>query len=175
MFSRWAYVLLGNNNTGKTSFQRDLVSHLCDKRYERLPRNIVKEIRNPRAPKQFTTIFTCNRSFQEKRREYVSISNYFRQFFKDADVCVLSSHTDDASHGEIAEMIQHLKHRCYNVAGVFWSNAFEGEVREITLLPWNEILWIENPALAGAKRIDAQLDQIAQRFAEFLIVRAITS
>ena len=172
MFSHWAYILLGNNNTGKTSFQRNLVSHLCGKSYARLPRNIVKEITHPRAPKGLRTIFTCNRSFQEKRSEYKSIDYYFKHFFRDADVCMLSSHTTDDASQQIAEMIQMLKRRCYNVAGVFWSNAFDNEAQEITLLPWNEVLWIENPTLNGADQITAQLDQIAKRFADLLIARA---
>jgi hypothetical protein len=33
MFSYWAYILIGNNETGKTSFQRYLVSDLCNKQY----------------------------------------------------------------------------------------------------------------------------------------------
>jgi hypothetical protein len=135
VFSHWAYILIGENNTGKTSFQKNLVSHLCDKRYERLPRNTVMDITHPRAPKAFATIFTCNRSFQEKRSEYKSIANYFKRFFRDADVCVLSSHTHGESAQEIAEVIQALKRRCYDVAGVFWSNSFDGKAREITLLP----------------------------------------
>jgi len=172
VFSHWAYILLGENNTGKTSFQRNLVSHLCGKRYERLPRNIVMDIKHPRAPKAFATIFTCNRSFQEKRSEYKSIGNYFKRYFRDADVCVLSSHTHGESAEEIAEMIQTLKRRCYNVAGVFWSNCFNGKAREITLLPWTEILWIENPAVSGSTQISEQLDKIARHFSELLIARA---
>jgi hypothetical protein len=172
VFSHWAYILVGENNTGKTSFQRYLVSHLCGKRYDRLPRNIVKHIQHPGALKAFATIFSCNRSFQEKRSEYRSIAYYFKHFFKDADVCVLSSHTHGKSAEEIAEMIQMLKRRCYNVAGVFWSNSFDDEAREITLLPWNEILWIENLTIRGSSEISAQLDTIAKHFSELLIARA---
>src|ERR1039458_4265016 len=101
MFSYWAYVLIGNDKTGKTSFQRNLVSHLCGKRYTRLP-----------------------------------------------------------------------KRRYYNVAGIFLSNAVDKEAREIALLPWSEVLWIENPELSGEGRIAAQLDGIAKDFSEFLIARA---
>ena len=81
MFSSWAYILIGNNDTGKTSFQRNLVSHLCGKAYTRLPTNTVKYITHPRAPQGFTKIFTCNRSFQEKLSEYKSIHFYFKHFF----------------------------------------------------------------------------------------------
>ncbi len=52
MFSRWAYVLIGNNNTGKTSFQRHLLAALCDVHYKRLETNIVINISHPRAPRK---------------------------------------------------------------------------------------------------------------------------
>jgi hypothetical protein len=172
MFSRWAYILIGNNDTGKTGFQRELISHLCGQRYARLPRNIVSNITHPRAPKAFATIFTSNRSFQEKLSEYKSVDYYFRHFFRDAEICILSSHAHGDSAKQIAEMIRNLKRRCYNVAGVFWSNAFDDGAQEITLLPWTEVLWVENPTLTDPTQIAAQIDQIAKHFSEFLIARA---
>ncbi|MGB8541026.1 MAG: hypothetical protein WCD49_05235 [Candidatus Acidiferrales bacterium] len=173
MFSRWAYILIGQDRTGKTSFQKNLIFYLCNERKRRLDTDIVTDITHPRAPKNLLTIFTCNRSYQEKLKQYKSIDNYFKRFFKEADICVLSSHTSHKSAQHVAEMIRKLKRRCYNVAGVFWSNAYDQNAREIALLPWNEVLWIENPILTGDEQIAAQLDQIALHFAEFLIARAI--
>jgi hypothetical protein len=172
MFSHWAYILIGNNNTGKTSFQRNLVAYLCNLEYQRLPRNVVYDIVHPRAPKGLSTIFTCNRSYQEKASEYESVGNYFRKFFQDADVCILSSHTHDDSVQHVEEMIRHLKRRCYNVAGVFWSNDFGNEAQDIALLPWNEVLWIDNPILNNDDEIDEQLDRVARHFSELIIARA---
>lgn len=171
MFSHWAYILIGNNNTGKTSFQKYLVWHLCGQRYSRLRRNVIQPISHPQAPKGLATIFTCNRSFQEKRSEYKSVEYYFRHFFKEADICILSSHTHGSAE-EVAEMIQALKRRCYNVAGVFWSNAFDDDARAIALLQWNEVLWVENPRLTDEEEIHSQLDQIAKYFSDLLIARA---
>jgi len=172
MFSYWSYILIGNNDTGKTSFQRNLLWHLCGQRFGRLPTNIVTSISHPRATKSLGTIFTCNRSFQEKRLKYKSIRYYFKRFFKDADICVLSSHTH-RSESEIAEMIQELKQRCYNVAGVFWSNAFDDDARQIAMLPWTELLWVENPIVRDRERMAEQLDEIAKHFSELLIARAV--
>jgi len=174
VFSYWAYILIGNNNTGKTSFQRKLVSHLCGQPYTRLPRNVVLPITYPQAPRSLATIFTCNRSFQETRSEYKSVAYYFKHFFKEADICILLSHANGTSAEEIAEMIVKLKRRCYNVAGVFWSNAFDADAKGITNLPWNENLWIDNPILNRAEEIPEQLDQIAKHFSELLIARART-
>jgi hypothetical protein len=47
MFSYRAYILVGANNTGKTHFQRSLIRHLCDVRYDRLPINVVNEVKGP--------------------------------------------------------------------------------------------------------------------------------
>jgi len=171
MFSRWAYILIGNNNTGKTAFQKHLLWYLCGQRYDRLPRNIINNITHPRAPRALATIFTCNRSFQENLNEYRSVELYFQQFFRDADICILSSHVRAAAL-QIGEMVQNLKRRYYNVAGVFWSNAADEETREIALLPWNETLWIDNPILTDQMQINLQLEQIARHFTDFLIGRS---
>lgn len=172
MLSRWAFILIGENNTGKTSFQRYLIEELCGESYERLPRNIVKEITHPRAPRKFKTIFTSNRSYQEKKTEYKSISNYFSSFFKDADVCILSSHSHGSSKAHVEEMIDELTGRSYNVAGIFWSNEFGREAKSISSLAWQERIWIENPQQKNEKNISMQLRQRANEFAELLIARA---
>lgn len=173
MFSHWAYVLIGRDGTGKTMFQRRLLYHLCERRYGRLPINVRSVVTHPRAPKGFRTIFTANRSYQEKKWLYKSVENYFRheRFFKDADVCILSSHPvqEDA-----VAMIGQLRRRCYNVAAVFWSNAYSDSCREIALLQWDEVLWIENPHLASPEAVEEQLDHLANQFAQFLVARAHT-
>jgi hypothetical protein len=172
MFSYWAYILVGANDTGKTHFQRSVIRHLCDVRYDRLPINVVNEVNHPRAPKAFKTLFTMNRSYQEKISLYKSVKRFFgrNKFFKDADACILSSHL---SEDDISEMITHLKRRCYNVAGVFWSNSYSRRAGDIALLPWDERLWIENPP-RRTDQVDAQLDRLADHFSQFLIARAQT-
>lgn len=172
MFLHWAYILIGDNDTGKTSFQRNLVGSLCNEHYERLPRNVVKSVRHPRAPKRFQTVFTCNRSYQEKLGEYKTVENYFNNFFEDADVCFLSSHAHGGSINHVEQMIHELHRRCYNVGGIFWSNGFSSEAEQISLLPWQERIWIENPPLTNQDKIRQQLADIAREFAETLVSRA---
>jgi hypothetical protein len=171
MFSYWAYILIGRNDTGKTHFQRYLISHLCELRYDRLPRNVVNDIKHERAPKGLQTLFTMNRSYQEKKSMYKSIKNFFthKDLFKEADVCILSSHP---AADDISQMIQHLRRRCYNVAGVFWSNSYGSETEAIAELPWDEVLWVENPILRDDNAIRTQLDRLASHFSQFLITRA---
>ena len=172
MFSSWAFILVGDNNTGKTSFQRFLVDALCGLQYDRLPRNIVKEINHPRAPKKLKTLFTTNRSYQEKMDEYQSVENYFNSFFQDADICILSSHSHLSSILHIQQMMSELAARAYNVAGVFWSNDFGVDAKQISALPWQERLWIENPHLEDDGKISEQIKKQAYEFSEILVSRA---
>lgn len=72
----------------------------------------------------------------------------------------------------IQEIIAELEWRAYNVAGVFWSNDFEADAKQIALLPWQERLWIENPPLEEADEIYEQIKERAFEFAEILIARA---
>lgn len=172
MFSYWTYILVGRNATGKTTFQRHLVYHLCGRRLQRLRRNVVNNITHPRAPRTLLTLFTSNRSYQEKETQYKTVPNYFHRFFTEADVCILSSHTQDPARRRIAEMIRELRRRCYNVAGVFLSNAWDDEAREIATLRWDEVLWIDNPLRESSRVIDEQLDGIARQFSDLILARA---
>lgn len=172
MFSRWCYVLVGNNDTGKTSFQRGLIAHLCDEHYDRLPRNVVKPITHPKAPRGLKTIFTANRSYQEKLGEYKTVENYFSSFFKMADVAFVSTHTHGNSLSHAEQMIAELKVRCFNVAGVFWSNDYGSDAQAISKLPWQERLWVENPILSDATLISQQIRRLAKEFSDLLLARS---
>jgi len=171
MFSSWAFILIGNNDTGKTSFQKYLVAELCNVHYERLRRNIVTQVNHRRAPRKWDTLFTCNRSFQETLDQYQSVENYFENFFQDADKCFLSSHSHGGAREHVAQVIRELQRRHFNVAGVFWSNAFDEEARTISLLPWQERLWIDNPVEEDTA-IEGQLRRLAREFTELLIERS---
>ncbi len=173
MFSNWAYILIGDNDTGKTSFQRYLVEFLCGQTYTRLPRNVVKQITHPRAPKRLETLFTANRSYQEKLGEYKSVQNYLKKFFEDADICILSSHSHGSSIDDVREMFTGLTSSGYNVAGVFWSNAFGDSSKAISRdIPWQERLWIENPVTDKPDKALLQIRSQASEFTELLIQRS---
>jgi len=169
MFSYWAYILVGRNDTGKTSFQRNLVYLLCGVRYSRLACNVQRTIKHPHFPKGIETLSVSNRSYQEKESKYKSVANYFSRHFKEADLCFLSSHS---RQDDVTEMIQELRRRYYNVAGVFWSNSDGEREREIAGLSWDEVLWIQNPELTNSAEIDDQLSRISREFSEMLITRA---
>lgn len=172
MFSYWAYILIGNDLTGKTSFQRYLVRELCGQYKARLRTNLVTAITHPAMPRGVETLSTMNRSYQEKIRQYGTVHGFFANHFKDADICILSSHTHQPSQAHIEDIIRELRLRAYNVAAVFFSNGYDTDAEQISLLDWDERLWIENPLLEKPEDIQAQLALVAVRFANLLIARA---
>lgn len=173
MFSYWAYILIGDNNTGKTSFQKYLLSELCNQQYQRLRQNRVSEITHLRMPQDFKTLSTMNRSYQEVA-EYGSVTNYFRKHFMEADICILSSHAHPPARKQLREMIRELRVRAYNVAAVFFGNRYydDDNAAKISLLDWDERLWLENPEAVSEKDIQLQIGRLAKEFAQFLVTRA---
>jgi hypothetical protein len=121
MFSYWAYVLVGENDTGKTTFQRHLVHYINGRLYENLPSNRAKTIRSNRFPRAFGKLFIAGRSYEELGRKYKTLEDYFERAFKQVEICFLSTHSERDIAGE---MIRHLRRRGYNVGGVFWSNSW---------------------------------------------------
>ncbi len=172
MISHWAYILIGDNDTGKTSFQKHLLEMLCDFKYVKLPINTHKPVSHPRAPRHFNYLSTMNRSYQEKKQLYGSVQGFFRNHFKDADVCILSSHAHGNSIDDIREMIDELNARAYNVGGVFWSNSFNKYSKEISKLPWQERLWLRNPVRKRSDAISKQIHECAYMFSDMLIEKS---
>ena len=173
MHSYWAYILVGDNDTGKTTFQKYLVSHLCGQQpYQRLPSNLHKDIKHARVPRGISTLSTMGRSFQENIEKYRDIENFFANHFETADICVLSSHARGRAIDHVREMIRQLKLRAYNVAGVFFSNRYNNPTAEISLLHWDERLWLENQPADSDDLIERRIARLAHEFAQMLIARA---
>lgn len=174
MFSHWAYILIGQNNTGKTTFQRFLVEEFCAKHYKNLPRNFHGAVTHPRAPRRLGSFFAMNRSFQEMKGQYKTVPSFFARGFKEADICFLSSHADAASVSDVQQMIEHLHKRCYNVAAIFFSNGFDNEAPQISCLPWQERFWIHNPERMDKARMQGQLQATARDFTQLVLNRTAT-
>ena len=174
MLSRWIYVLIGNNNTGKTTFQKRVLYHLTGFVYQRLDINRVFDITHKNAPKKLKTIFLINRSLQEQSGKDLPRDNvvegYFENRFRDASVCILSSHAIRTNIAEIEEVIKKGKERKYNIGGVFFSNASTNETAEIALLNWDEKFYLENPVVQDDW--ETQVNDLAKEFSEMLIRRA---
>jgi len=116
-------------------------------------------------------ISIMNRSFQEKITEYVDIQNFFEYYFQEAEICILSSHATAPAIDHLREMILELRRRSFNVAAVFFSNSFSVDAAEISLLDWDERLWVENE-LVSPDRVLPQIAKLAEEFSSLLIARA---
>lgn len=123
-------------------------------------------------PSGIKTLSTMNRSYQEKIDKYGEVADFFESHFKEADICILSSHTDNLSIDHLGKMLRELRIRGYNVASVFFSNAYDDDAAKISLLDWDERLWIDNPLTEQKEDIQAQIARKAGEFAHFLIARA---
>jgi hypothetical protein len=168
MISKWAYILIGDDRTGKTSFQKYLIYHLCGKdKFTKLNTNLVHDITHRDAPRKLKTLFTINRSIQEKMGVYKSVENYFEHYFHDADIVILSSHSHNPCIADIVVMISELKKRYYNVNVVFFSNHLNLQTQAIAELNWHEKLLINNPF--NLKDWRTQIDKGARYFTEMLI------
>lgn len=172
MIAKTAYILIGDNNTGKTNFQKYLIWHLCgDDKFNRLHTNLVHNINHRDSPRKLKTLFTMNRSIQEKMTDtYLTIDNYFLSFFKNADVCILSSHSHNPCINDIRQMIEHLNKRYYNTSVVFFSNHLNTSTEEISQLQWQERILIKNPT--NDEKWEEQINNGAKYLSETIIKKA---
>lgn len=180
MFSYWIYLLIGQNKTGKTTFQRHLVNYL---RVGARPLQNVKgfwEI-NLRAPQRTFSIYVANRSYQEiGKSTYASVQRYLENEAFIRGQCpsatILSTHSDGASVTDIQDIIMFAKDNCFNIAGVFFSNDTGSGLNSIRRLDWDEKLWVDNPVIKNKQSqrvlVDEQLRERAVQFGDLLINRS---
>lgn len=167
MLRKSAYILIGDNDTGKTTFQKYLIWFLCGiDKFNKLNTNLVHPINHRDAPRKLETLFTMNRSIQEKMGDYKNVDNYFHSFFRDADICILSSHSHSPCIDEIREMIIQLNRKYYNVSSVFFSNHLNPATEEISTLNWEERIIINNPS---AEDWETQIKNGAEYFSQMII------
>jgi hypothetical protein len=63
---KWAYILIGDDNTGKSIFQKELIQHVNGSWYTKLDCNEFLEIKTRFGTRNAKTISLMSRSFQEK-------------------------------------------------------------------------------------------------------------
>jgi len=162
MIAKQAYIIVGNDRTGKTTLQKRLVKHLCNVEVKKLNTNKLYEVTHPMAPKQLYDISLMNRSFQEKLNEYGSIKEYFINHFAKADVVILSSHLISS---DVQEILYEARKLFFNVNLVLLENSLETEselLEKITNWPeWKSIIVLPNPITTNEAEIETQLDNAA--------------
>ena len=177
MRAKWLCVLLGNDRTGKTTFQKNVVKLLSGENKDyRLDCNLRFTIVHPHIIRKMRTFSIGNRSYQEKG--YQSVSDYFLNHFQDTDLAFVSSHVTDPNgatyDAEIREIINEGHYKFYNVCGLFFTNSIAKNKqanRDISELHWDERWVIDNPLVAEPKQQEAQLRLAAEELVQMLIQR----
>ncbi len=177
MRSHWAFVLLGQNNTGKSTLQRNLVNQLCGKHFKKLHSNRVHKITHPQLSTVVGDMFVMGRSIQEQAR-FSCVRDYFeRGGYQPADICILSSHSGSDNLSDVADFIKELRRDVFNVAGVFFENNTYEDLRNLSELAWDERIWLSNNHIANVRgpddaKLKVRLQSISNRFQDFLIRRS---
>jgi len=170
---KYLFVLIGNDKTGKTTFQKKLIENLHGLTYDRLDRNNSFLLKSDNAEPDDVRISYISRSYQESAEEYGTIENYFNNFFNQQDVAVVSSHLNVK---QIESIIEHGKRKFYNVVAVFFTNSIMQSPAvnaDISALNWDERLIVDNPFVNGNELIDKQLAAAAKSFAKHLIEKML--
>jgi len=171
--AKWLFILVGNNNTGKTTLQKKLIRLLSDDNRDiRLKCNCIFDITHPLLIRKLRTFSIGNRSIQEKLDEYKSVEKFFSIHFQEADLCFISSHLVAR---DVERMIFEGHKRFYNVCGVFLGNSIEkdGEDNaELSILSWDERLLADNETTTIVEQWDDQLQSVASSIVGLLIERS---
>jgi hypothetical protein len=170
--SKWLFILLGNDKTGKTTLQKKIIKLLSsDDRDIRLDCNQVFDITNPYLIRKLRTFSIGNRSIQEKLDDYKSVPEYFATHLAKADLCIISSHL---KHADVQQMIAQGHRYYYNVCGIFLTNSISVDPdanAQISELLWDERWLASNDSTVEETEQDAQLQSIAEMFVQMLIQR----
>ncbi|MCX6141834.1 MAG: hypothetical protein NTZ35_01305 [Ignavibacteriales bacterium] len=171
--SKWLFVFVGNNETGKTTLQKKIVKLLSDDNRDiRLDCNLVFHITHPYLIRKLSTFSIGNRSYQEKVADYHSVREYFDNHMPEADFYTFSTHLVLA---DVEQIITHAHAHFLNVCGIFLRNSIEDNPVEnaaIAQLPWDEKLYADNPKTDIRDTQDEQLQRIAETLVQMLIHRA---
>jgi hypothetical protein len=121
--SKWLFIFLGDNATGKTTIQKALVELIAGVQYQRLPSNNTYSITHKYLIRKFRKLFVAGRSYQELKAptgDYATVEEYFRKLDlagADVDLAFMGSHLDPA---DIEMMVEQAHRRFWNVCGIFF-------------------------------------------------------
>jgi hypothetical protein len=176
--SKFLFILIGDDMTGKTTLQKLLIDKICLLGiYDKLKCNLGFEITHPEIKRKYQRISFANRSYQEKKKDYGTVEEYFNNHFNPQDISFISSHLVES---DIKEMILQGHYKFYNVFGVFFTNSIDSNLSSnalISSLNWDERLIVNNPIISNddQEQIKNQLDIVAQSIVEFIINRTSIS
>lgn len=191
--SKWMFLLIGDNETGKTTIQKALIELLNGGVYDRLPSNQAYDVTHPCFLKKCRRFFVGGRSYQELltkdentnkgENTYTSVEQYFERRIDPAvlptipavppnvDLGFIASHLDGIV---IDEMIRHAHRRFWNVGGIFLTNSLAANPQvnaAISELPWDERWVAENAPSYDSGTQNRQLRRVAEAIVQLLIER----
>ena len=170
--SKRLVILVGEDRTGKAQLQKNLVKLLSDDNRDiRLDCNLVFQVTHPHLIRKLRDFSIGNRSYQEKLQDYNSVTDYFRNHFRAADLCFISSHLNAS---DIQEMIIEGHRRFYNVCGLFFSNSISADPdgnMAASELAWDERWLATNDYTTDEEQQNRQLQYIAEMLLQMLIER----
>jgi hypothetical protein len=176
--SKWMFILIGNDRTGKTTIQKALVELLNGTHHERLASNQTYDVTHRYFLRKCRKFFVAGRSYQELRgkpNEYESVEQYFDRKFGDAyhkcNFGFMASHLDAVV---IGEMIREVHRRFWNACAVFLTNSISAKPQQnadISELTWDERWVAENAQSDESETQDRRLRRIAETMVQMLIER----
>jgi hypothetical protein len=172
--SKWLFVLLGRDKTGKTELQKRLVELLNGRSYKKLPSNQVRDITHPYLMRKVRKLFVGGASYQEQlnKGDYSSVGDYFSLIGRadsDVDLAIISAHLDLKV---VQEIIAAAHRRFWNTCGVFLSNAVlkqRSKASDISEFAWDERWFLDNAP--SEQMWQHQIEQAANVFVQMLIER----
>jgi hypothetical protein len=176
--SRWLYIFLGNNSTGKTTIQKALVELIAGVQYQCLPSNNAYSITHDYLIRKFRKVFVAGRSYQELKAptgDYTTVEEYFRKLDSagaDVDLAFMASHLDPA---DIEMMVEQAHRRFWNVCGIFLGNSIAWQTAtnvDISARLWWDERWLAENAPTEDEQMQAdQLRRVAATILQMLIER----
>jgi hypothetical protein len=91
----WAYILLGNDKTGKTTFQKEMINFISHEDCKHLNRNKEFNVVTRIGTNNTKTVSFMNRSLQES---YKTLDEFFLSDFAACDACVLYIPSNQHGH-----------------------------------------------------------------------------
>ena len=176
--SKWLFIFLGNDASGKTTIQKSLVELIAGTQYQRLPSNNTYSITHDYLLRKFRKVFVAGRSYQELREprgDYTTVEEYFRKLDSagaDVDLAFMASHLDLA---DIEMMVEQGHRRFWNVCGIFLSNSIAWQTQaneDISDRLWWDERWLaENTPTEDEQMQADQLRRVATTILQMLTER----
>jgi hypothetical protein len=176
--SKWLFIFLGDNATGKTTIQKGLVELIAGVQYQRLPSNNTYSITHDYLIRKFRKVFVAGRSYQELKAptgDYATVEEYFRKLDlagADVDLAFMASHLDPA---DIEMMVEQAHRRFWNVCGIFLSNSIAWQTAAnadiAARLRWDERWLAENAPTEDEQMQADQLRRAATTILQMLTRR----